>query len=415
MPGKEWEKEREDKRESTRGGSMKRNRLTISFVLLVWLLAGLSCHLGPATPEPPTEEGVTVEAPTSFMLPSGVLIDTMDDTGITFYNTAGLVITELTTPGLENASPSEIHLAGTVSGPIMTPLVFHAWDPQSRIKKNINDAISLVANTPDFYAMSGAPGQSVMVYSSVSYNPGYTGITSNLYFGTVDALSGGGGLVYSEPSSESFAAYPLAVNAEGNAPLGFWYSRQMYGIGDVIFAPQKGLFYYDLASNSVAPVLDETRTPLAISLDHQWFAYNARQGDESVNILNISTSAHAAFSLLPTSNSGAGNATFSPDSLQVAWMEASGHPMTDPPDFHSVVRVARTDGALVRDVTDANFGAALAASVTWVEPVAWLDNSTLLVQVRGANWTDAWVIKLDVNTGGISLFTAGGFMGLYYP
>jgi hypothetical protein len=52
--------------------------------------------------------------------------------------------------------------------------------------------------------------------------------------------------------------------------------------------------------------------------------------------------------------------------------------------------------------------------VTWVEPVGWLDNSTLLVQVRGTNWTDAWVMKLDVISGSISLFTVGSLMGLYY-
>jgi hypothetical protein len=393
---------------------VKKNRLLIFCFAFIWLLAGLSCRIGPATPEPPTEEAVTETAVTSFMLPSGVLIDTNDDVGITFYNTAGLVITELMTPGLQNASQAEIHLAGTVSGPIMTPLVFHAWDPQSKVLVNVNDAISLMATTPDFYAMSGAPGQSVLVYSTVTYNPGYTGITSNLYFGTVDQLTGGGGLVYSESSSESFAAYPMAVNAENNVPLGFWFSRQMYGIGDVIFAPQKGLFYYDLASNTVAPVLDESRTPLAISLDHQWFAHNARQGDDSVTILNIATSAHVNFPLLPSSNSGAGNAAFSPDAQHIAWMEASGHPMSDPPDFHSVVRVARTDGTLVRDVTDATFGASVGSVVTWVEPVGWLDNSNLLVQVRGTNWTDAWVMKLDVISGSISLFTVGSLMGLYY-
>ena len=404
---------------------MKRNRLTFFIVIFIWLLAGLSCRLGPATPIPPTQEGQEItpsvengetEAPPDTLLPSGVLIDTNDEIGITFYNTAGQVITELKTPGLQNARPAEIHLAGTVSGQIMTPLVFHAWDPQSKVLININDAISLMANTPDFYAMSGVPGQAILAYVSVSYNPGNTGFTSNIYLGTLEQLTGGGGLVYSESTDQGYAVYPIAVNADNGTPLGLWFSRQAYGIGDVIFAPQKGLSYYDLASNSVAPVLDESRTPLAISLDHHWIASNAWQGDESVNILNIITSAQAMYPILPSSSSGAGNATFSPDDEHIAWMEASGHMMSEVPDFHSVVRLAQTDGVSLQDVPDSSFGNALGSNtVNWVEPVGWLDNSTLLVQVRGMNWTDAWVMKLDVNSGSISLFAVGSFMGLYYP
>jgi len=410
---------------------MKKNRLAISMVILVWVLAGYSCRLGPVAPVPPTQQGQgntpsvenvitetvapgTQAPPVNYLLPSGVLIDTLDKMGITLYNIAGQVITELKTPGLQNSSPSEVHLAGTVSGQIMTPLVFHVWDPQSRVLINVNDAISLMANAPNFYAMSGAPGQSVMVYSVVNYNPDNSGITSNLYFGTLEQLTGGGGLVYSEPNNQSYADFPLEVNSENNTPLGFWFSHQAYGIGDVIFAPQKGLFYYNQATNSVAPVLDESRRPLAISQDHNWVASNTFGGDKSVSALNISTNAQAYYPLLASSLDGAGNATFSPDSNYIAWMEASGSFMMDVPDFHSVVRIAQTNGTLVRDVIDVNFGAVVGATVNWVQPVEWLNVSTLLVQARGTNWTDAWVMKLDVNSGNISLFAPGSYIGLYY-
>ena len=407
---------------------MRKNRLAVSIVILVWVLVGLSCRLGPATPVPPTQQGQgttpsvadtatpgTQAYPASYLLPSGVLIDTLDKVGITFYNTAGQVITELKTPGLQNSSPSELHLAGTVSGQIMTPLVFHVWDPQSRVLININDAISLMADTPNFYAMAGAPGQTVMVYSVVNYNADNSGITSNLYFGTLEQLTGGGGLVYSDPNGISYADYPLEVNAENNVPLGFWFSRQAYGIGDATFFPQKSLFYYNLATNSVDQVLDESRTPLVMSQDHNWVASNAFGGDRSVTALNLSTNAQAYFPILVSSSNGTGYANFSPDDNYLAWMEASGTVMADVPDFHSVVRIAQTNETLVRDVIDANFGAVAGATVNWVQPVEWLDVSTLLVQARGMNSTDAWVMKLDVNTGNISLFAPGSYVGLYYP
>jgi len=411
---------------------MKKNRIAISVVILVWVLAGLSCRLGPVTPVPPTQQGQEVTPsvenvntetvapetqvpPPNYLLPSGVLIDTLDKVGITFYNTAGQVITELKTPGLQNSSPSEVHLAGTVSGQIMTPLVFHVWDPQSRVLINVNDTISLMADAPNFYAMAGAPGQSVMVYSVVNYKPDNSGITTSLYFGTLEQLTGGGNLVYSEDSNQSYADYPMEVNAENNVPQGFWFSHQAYGIGDVIFAPQKGLFYYNLATNSVAPVLDETRRPLAISQDHNWVAYNAWQGDKSVYALNISTNAQAYYPLLATSGNGAGNVTFSPDDAYIAWMEASGSFMMDIPDFHSVVRIATTDGVPIRDVIDVKFGAVVGTTVNWVQPVEWLDTNTVLVQAEGANSSDKWVMKLDVTNGNISLFAAGSYVGLYYP
>jgi hypothetical protein len=411
---------------------MKNYRSAISVVILVWVLSGLSCRLGTATPVPPTQQGqgvtssvenvitetITPETqvpPVNYLLPSGVLIDTLDKVGITFFNTNGQVITELKTPGLQHSSPSEVHLAGTVSGQIMTPLVFHVWDPQSRVLINVNDAISLMANAPNFYSMAGASGQSVMVYSVVNYKPDNSGITSNLYFGTLEQLTGGGGLVYSEDNNQSYADFPLEVNAENNVPLGFWFSHQAYGIGDVIFAPQKGLFYYNQATNSIAPVLDETRRPLAISQDHNWVASNAFGGDKSVTALNINTNTQAYYPLLANSDDGAGNVTFSPDSNYIAWMEASGSFMMDVPNFHSVVRIAQTNGTLVRDVIDVNFGAVVGAAVNWVQPVEWLDTSVVLVQALGMTSTDAWVLKLDVTTGNISLFATGNFVGLYYP
>jgi len=411
---------------------MKKNHFAIFMVILVWLLAGLSCRLGPATPVPLTQQGQgntpsgansvtetvapgTQAPPLNYFLPSGVLIDTLDKVGITFYNTTGQVITELKTPGLQYSSPSEVHLAGTVSGQIMTPLVFHVWDPQSRVLININDAISVMAEAPNYYALSGAPGQSVMVYSVVSYKPDNSGITSNLYFGTLEQLTGGGGLIYSEDNNQSYADFPIAVNAENDVPRGFWFSHQAYGIGDVIFAPQKGLFYFNQATNSVAPVLDETRNPQGMSQDHIWVASNTFGGDRSITVLKIGTNTTAYFPILASSSNGAGFVAFSPDDKYVGWMEASGTLMADVPDFHSVVRIAQTNGTLVRDVSDVSFGAVVGGTVNWIQPVEWLDATTVLVQARGTNQNDAWVMKLNITDGNISLFAPGSYVGLYYP
>ncbi len=413
---------------------MKKSFLWLTLVLIVWLAAGLACKIGPVSIDIPGQQVseeplpvVTTEAPSPQVpgetpapqqgfLPSGVLIDTGDTVGISFFNTAGQIITELQTPGLQYASRSAVHLAGTVSGPIMTPLVFHAWDPQSRLKININDAFTIMAEQPDFYALAGAPGQSVMAYATVTYNADYSGITSNLYFGTLEQLTGGGGLVYSESSNQSLADYPLAVNAQNDTPLGFWFSKQMYGIGGIIFPPQKGFYYYEAASNSVTTWLDDSRIPQGFSLDHVWVASNgANNPDHSLTIYSFSNGTSVLLPILPESTSGAGFAEFSPDDQYVAWMEASGFIMNDPPDFHSRIRVATTTGNILLNLADNAFTAAANFPVTWVQPVAWLDNQTLLVQAGGMESGWNAVVKVSIPDGAISLFTSGRFVGLYYP
>ena len=413
---------------------MKKNYLGLSVVLAVWMAAGLACKIGPITidlpgqqvsPEPGFVE--TTQAPdqqvpgetpvpNQGLFPSGVLISTGDEIGISFFNTAGQIITELQTPGLQYAARSAVHLAGTVSGPIMTPLVYHAWDPQSRVKINVNDTITVMAEQPDFYALAGAAGQSVMAYSTVTYNADNSGITSNLYFGTLEQLTGGGGLVYSESSNQSLANYPLAVNAQNNTPLGFWFSKQMYGIGGIIFPPQKGFYYYDASSNSVTTWLDDSRIPQGFSPDHVWIASNTSNNpDHSLTIYNFSNGTSVYLPILPESTSGAGYAEFSPDDQYVAWMEANGFMMGDPPDFHSRVRVASTTGSVLFNLTDDAFNGIAGFTVSWVQPVAWLDNQTLLVQVGGIDSGQNSVAKVNVPDGAISLFTSGSFVGLYYP
>ncbi len=413
---------------------MKKKNLGLIIVLAVWMVASLACKIGPISIDIPGQQGSpepdaaeTTQAPDQQLpgetltpnqgfLPSGVLISTGDGIGISFFNTAGQIITELKTPGLQYAARSAVHLAGTVSGPIMTPLVYHAWDPQSRVKININDTITIMAEQPDFYALAGAAGQSVMAYSTVTYNADNSGITSNLYFGTLEQLTGGGGLVYSESSNQSLANYPLAVNAQNNTPLGFWYSKQMYGIGGIIFPPQKGFYYYDASSNSVTTWLDDSRIPQGFSPDHVWIASNTSNNpDHSLTIYNFSNGTSIYLPILPESTSGAGYAEFSPDDQYVAWMEASGFMMGDPPDFHSRVRVASTTGSVLLNLNDDGFNGIAGYTVSWVQPVAWLDNQTLLVQVGGIESGQNTVTKVNVPDGAISLFTGGSFVGLYYP
>ena len=58
--------------------------------------------------------------------------------------------------------------------------------------------------------------------------------------------------------------------------------------------------------------------------------------------------------------------------------------MGETPSFKATVRVGQMDGAVVADLPMGAFeGAAGIGPLSRAEPVDWLDNQTLIVQVRG--------------------------------
>ena len=108
--------------------------------------------------------------------------------------------------------------------------------------------------------------------------------------------------------------------------------------------------------------------------------------------------------------------SFSPDNTQVAWLEGSGFQMSDTPNFHAVLRVAPTsaDVQLVKQKTDTEFANAVGLPNLWIRPATWLDNTNLLVEGRGNTWEEAYLLKLNTESGAITLFAKGVYLGKYY-
>ena len=86
------------------------------------------------------------------------------------------------------------------------------------------------------------------------------------------------------------------------------------------------------------------------------------------------------------------------------------------PDFHSRVRIAKLDGTIIADITDIDL-ANIAGDPTaiWVVPSAWLDNETLLVEVRGDNWNKPALVALRFDRSGMNTLATGKFLGLLFP
>ena len=134
-------------------------------------------------------------------------------------------------------------------------------------------------------------------------------------------------------------------------------------------------------------------------------------------IKNVQTGAELCYPKLPVNESrGAGDAVISPDSQYVAWMEGDGAQMAEIPSFTATVRVGQSDGTLLADLLMNTFeGTAGIGPVSRAEPVTWLDNQTLVVQVRGQEWSQAALVRYNIVSQEIAYLASGEFVGLLYP
>jgi hypothetical protein len=271
----------------------------------------------------------------------------------------------------------------------------------------------------NFFALDGAPALPVIAYTLIKSFDG-NGLDSQVFVGTPDTLPTAAPILdYNDPTG--YAIKPLSLMADGTTPVSMWYSFIPYGIGgDIVFEPRRELWRLDIASGATTQILNTDQQPVGLSTDANLIAYTSlSQYTGPLNIVNLSSGNTLSIQLLPSSDRGAGDAVFSPDNSLVAWKEGSGFQMAEVPNFHATIRVARVaDGGVIREITDDSFNAYVPfAPVGWVQPVAWLDDHTLLLEVRGIDWgaNSTAIVKVDVNTGEIANLAPGAFVGLLYP
>ncbi|HEY60714.1 MAG TPA: hypothetical protein G4N92_08555 [Anaerolineae bacterium] len=374
----------------------------------------------PAADQPqaaqPAEGSETQES--AILLPKMILVDTSDNTGLTFYDLEGSPISEYKTPGLGFADPTYVHIAGNVSrDPIKTPLIFEIYDPEAALLVNVNDNIYKLVSTPNFFLLKGAPAQPVLAYTRVLLEE--DALKSDLIVGNLDTLPNAAPIYTLFDDQTYLALAPLAIFAQNGQPLGIWYTHTAWGIGgDIIYPFNHGLYYYNLSSGENFQYLDDSRNVQGFSQDFTWAASVefSGSGDFSLTIENLQTGVVVNFPLDPTSDRGVGYAYFSSDNQFVAWLEASGSHMSMEPNYHSRIRVGLTSGGIIEDLDDAHIAQAAGFSlITYMKPVGWLDQQTLLVEVRREDWGQVALVIIDALSGSVSKFAAGKFVGFAYP
>ena len=336
---------------------------------------------------------------------------------LSFYDLNGALVSQVELPQFTFPQRDRIHVAGAMpaSGGAV-PLLYFSFDSEESLHFRDGDGqIFALLNGPSFLGLTGVPGQPVVAFSQLEYLD--TALRIKLYVGSVQSLPSAAPVsVIDDP--ESWAVKPILLEAENGTPTKIWYTRTAYGIGgDIVFEPRKGLFVLDLATGQESTLLDENVSPWAISADRNLVAYTSSlTPPNSMCLKDLRSGAEMCFPALPAGEPrGAGQAFLSPDAAYVAWMEGDGVQMGETPSFKATVRVGQMDGAVVADLPMGAFeGAAGIGPLSRAEPVDWLDNQTLIVQVRGREWSQAVLLRYNVLSKETSYLAPGEFIGLLY-
>jgi hypothetical protein len=409
------------------------------FVLMILLLASLACalpNIAIAWPtEPPGQPPVVTQAPATqpteqppvvtqppatqtpiqptATLPIAIAIVQAEHAAVNIYSLNSQLLAEIGAAGLENAGPESVHIAGRLA-PTYPAVAYFTYSNGGQIMLNTNEQIAPLVNAPNFASMLGAPGQPILSYSTAEF--GQTALRSQLFVSPIDTLFNAGPAV-SLDDPEGRAIKPLAIHVDGGVPTGVWYTLRPWGIGgDIVFDPTEGLYYVNISNGTITEYNDNVSRSASMSFDQVWAA-NARgiPGNGTFHIYNLQTAENYGFNPLPSSERGAGYGVFSPSNQYVAWMEGSGWTMAETPNFHATIRVGTTGGVWLVDYPDTMLASLLGSAVAWAEPVGWLDDQRLVLQIRGTDWRDASVVVMDITTNYLTYLTAGMFVGLVYP
>ena len=407
---------------------MKNRRTFLTGLLFLSVIFLAACNgnaqpgQAPAAPPAQGESSAPTLAPTAVpeYHPSGVLVDPGNGAGLNYYDINGQLVKTFAAPRNTKLDPENVCLTGSgTSGNTSVAVVFQSLDAEAELVMTDGIQSSSLRKTDTFFALACVPGQAALAFSEVSIENGIP--YSSLYAESIDNLSSLSPVLQSKDAETQTVFMPVAVTAAAGNPKGIWYTHSAWGVGgaDLIFPITRGLDFYDLSTKEKRNLLDESRNFQGISPDRQ-FAGSVdfrSDGDLSMRATELASGRSTAFPLKAGSKRGAGYAVFSPDDAHIAWMEAGGSLTSDPPDFLATVRV----GSLANGTIEAEVDATAAAQalnlerIAFLKPVGWLDDHSLLMEARSSDWEQAYLLRFDLQSQGLALFSPGSFLGFSYP
>ncbi len=404
--------------------------IVVAAGLLALTACGIRVELASPTPEPaaPPVEGEESAPPVEesaeeIMLaqvtPSGVLALNPNSQTLVLVDPQGAEAAMIPAPDIAGGDPRILHTAGSWSAGQPAPqIIYGAFMPQQAVRSSTGATLTSFPATETFMGIAGAAGQPALALSVISYTEGFP--VSRLFAGTPDSLAGSASFYESQDSQMGMVLLPVAVEAAGGQPQGVWYVQTAWGIGgvDLIYPINRGLYFYDLNHgrewHGAQPRLQFpghfSRPDPGCLRAVQW------RRQFAMTVHHLSDGTLTTFALNAATDRGAGYAVFSPDSQRAAWLEASGS-LTGEPEFKPVIRVGDTSSGAVLAEMDKTAAAQAAGwgIVTWMKPVGFLDNQTVLVEARGEDWSTVALLKYDLAANSVGLFHSGSFSGFVYP
>jgi len=354
------------------------------------------------------------------LIPDGVLISTGNEASLTYLNENGQVMNEFQTPGIISVDREDVAIAGMFGQDASyPPIIYHSWLPDQGLMININGSVGTLRQTPSFFAIAGSPGQPAAAFSEVIINTD-NNPESFLYAGNLENLGEVGYFYNLVDEPYYWALKPVGIQTVSGEAQGVWYVKSAWGIGgaDLIFPINRGLYFFDLTNGDNTQYLGDDRSYQGISpdLSHAASVEISTEGKQEMTVHNLSNQQETEFALDQATDRGAGFAVFSPDNQYVAWLEATGSMISDPYDFHPRVRVGDTQsGGVVQSVEDQDAVQMINGNMlTMMQPAGWLNNETLLIEVRGENWDDVTLLRFDITNGTLSAFSSGSFISFGY-
>jgi hypothetical protein len=297
------------------------------------------------------------------------------------------------------------------------PLVYAAYAAGAEVKLSQNDQIETLRKLDSLSKIAGSNGQQAIAFADVAYTG--SSLKSSLYTANIDNLGLSTPVFQIEDVLQQWALAPLAVEVKDGQPGGVWYTTTGWGVGGpgIVFPITQGLNYFDVQAGSNTEYLSREESLQGLSPDNRLAGSiaSSSSGDHAMTVTNLETRWTLKFPLRKESDMGAGYAVFPPNGQYAAWLEAGSSPY-DPYQYNYVVRVGNLSEAKVIFEIDAGAAAQTlnADAVTYLRPVGWLVNNSLLIEARGENWEDANIVRLDLNDGKLYQFAGGAFVSFLY-
>jgi hypothetical protein len=276
--------------------------------------------------------------------------------------------------------------------------------------------------------MAGLDGGNFIAFSTSGTSTS-GGWSSALYAGDYHHAGNNPPLV-TRDEGDGYVLFPLAIQAYQGQAEGIWYTESMWGIGNINFAPWRGLFYLDLQTNVVTEFLATDKIIAGLSPDNSWVAFadnpsgnNPGQAQNLINLKNLITCQESVLQFNPATNLSGGWVKFSLNNQYVAWVETSG---PNPMEATTRIRIAHIDGTILVDALPNTLGSLIGGEIpTRVRPFQWSDDHILAVEVGKDGIPDAFFViwapdpalPIDPVLGANqSVFIGSGIgMGFIYP